>query len=292
MRRARILSLSAFALLVPSASVAQSSLQEIDRLTRVGRTEEARVALMEWWEDDRADAPRADRQRALWLRGRLTVDPVQAELDFRRLLVTYPRGQFTPDAVLRLAQGAYSTGNRAQAEEYVALLRRDYSRSRARETADEWFAAAGPLPPAGDVATPTPTERSRAGQTPGESRPSERLPEGRTENPPTRRTDTTPRATDTDRTPPGADVENESANYSVQLGAFGEADRAIAVFEEVVTRGVEARIVRVEGSVFTHVRVGRFVARDDAVAVLEELTEMGINAALVRDDRMETPIRD
>ena len=45
----------------------------------MGRTEEARAALVEWWDGDREDAPRRDLQRGLWLRGRLTVDPVQAD---------------------------------------------------------------------------------------------------------------------------------------------------------------------------------------------------------------------
>jgi cell division septation protein DedD len=76
-------------------------------------------------------------------------------------------------------------------------------------------------------------------------------------------------------------------NYSVQLGAFVDQDRALALFEEVRARDIDVRLVQVDGSQFTHVRVGRFAQRSAAVDLLEELTALGISAALVRDDREE-----
>jgi len=81
-------------------------------------------------------------------------------------------------------------------------------------------------------------------------------------------------------------------NYFVQLGAFADEERAMSLYEAVAAEGVDARVVRVAGSQFTHVRVGRFAERAAAVELLEELTSRGINAALVRDDRAESPIRD
>jgi cell division protein FtsN len=80
-------------------------------------------------------------------------------------------------------------------------------------------------------------------------------------------------------------------NYFVQLGAFADEERAMAVFDEMSGSGIEVRVVRVEGSRFTHVRVGRFAQRESAVEVLDELTRQGISAALVRDDRPERVIR-
>lgn len=241
----------------------QSSLERVEQLTRLGRAEEARVELMEWWNGDRADASRRELQRGLWLRGRLTVDPVQAELDFQRLTVLYPSGQFTADAILRLAQSAFATGHEAAARAYVATLARDYPRTDAREAADAWLASAGPVPPAGDT--------------------------------PTRVIEDAPRV-DEERVEAAEDVPEADAepvmNYYVQLGAFADEERAFALFEEVQEAGVEVRVVRVEGSLFTHVRVGRFVEREDAVDKLDELTAAGIGAALVRDDRAEETIRD
>lgn len=251
---------------------AQTELERVERLTRMGRTESAREALMAWWEDERPDASRRERQRALWLRGRLTVDPVQAELDFRRLIVLYPSGPFTADALFRLAQASWAMGDEAAAREYVATLSRDHRRSDARRDAEAWLDDAGPLPPPGDV----PTRETAAAET-QTTRPSDRVEQRPVEVPPTET------AAESD--------ETAAMNYYVQLGAFGEEARAHAVFDEVSARGIDVRIVRVSGSNFTHVRVGRFADREDAVERLEELTEQGISAALVRDDRAEERIR-
>jgi cell division protein FtsN len=77
----------------------------------------------------------------------------------------------------------------------------------------------------------------------------------------------------------------------VQLGAFAEETRAVALFEEMRSAGIDVRIVRVEGSRFLHVRLGRFVERAAAAAELERLTTSGISAALVRDERSEQLVR-
>lgn len=265
-RDGRVLVVSAFvaafffALTLPVA--AQSALEEVERLTRLGRTEEARAALSDWWEGDRSRASRRDLQRGLWLRGRLTVDPVQAELDFQRLAVLYPSGDFTPDAILRLAQAAWAMGDEEAARRHMETLERDYPRSSALERGREWMADAGPLPAADQrlAGTEAPPPRTPAPTPPAEAR--ER------------------------RAAPAA----QSGSYSVQLGAFAEVERARALYDEVRGEGVEARIVRVQGSNFTHVRVGSFAQRAAAVELLDELTAMGINAALVRDERPERPI--
>lgn len=276
-----------FSGLAPAATSAQSTLERVEELTRFGRTEEARVTLMEWWDEERPDASRRDRQRGLWLRGRLTVDPVQAELDFRRLTVLYPSGQFTPDALLRLAQASWAMGNEQEARNYVSTLERDHPRSDARDRARIWLASAGPLPPAGDTPTPASSRIAERGtaEAPPASTPDRTPP---TAEPPV----ATGNAPITGSDDAGDDTPAAVMNYYVQLGAFGEPERAMALYEEVVSQGVDARVVRVVGSRFTHVRVGRFANRAEAVEVLEALTADGVNAALVRDDRPEEPIRD
>jgi cell division septation protein DedD len=261
----------------PAPISAQSSLEAVERLTRLGRTEEARAALLEWWDNGRDDAPRRELQRGLWLRGRLTVDPVQAELDFQRLALLYPSGQFTPDAVLRLAQASWAMGDEAEARRYLETLERDYRRTDAWEQAQEWIADAGPLPPPGD--TPT------------------RVIESRDEDETKSATDevaadsTVADPVEADQTTVAIDTAEADPvmNYFVQLGAFADDERALKLYEEVVARGIDVRVVRVEGSQFTHVRVGRFAERSAAVELLEELTAQGIRAALVRDDRAEHP---
>lgn len=262
----------ALALLVGLAApaAAQSPLEQVEQLTRLGRTEEARTALAAWWEAEGTEASRRDMQRALWLRGRLTVDPVQAELDFQRLVVLYPSGPFTADALLRLAQASWALGDEAAAREYVATLERDYATSDARERAVRWLADAGPVPPREDgSARAAEGERTTTARRPG---PTVRQPES------------APR--------PSEAAAPSGMHYYVQLGAFTEAERAVALHDSVRAEGVDVRVVRVDGSQFIHVRVGRFVEREDAVELLEALTERGISAALVRDDRAETRVRN
>ena len=254
----------------PTPLAAQSGLEQVERLTRLGRTDEARVALLEWWDDERVDASRRELQRGLWLRGRLTVDPVQAELDFQRLALLYPSGQFTPNAVLRLAQASWAMGDEPAARRYLDTLQRDHRRSEAWEKAQEWIADAGPLPPPGD--TPTRSlepaqENSEVTQRDASAQDSTVVVEREKEDEP--------------------EPASSAMNYSVQLGAFVDQDRALALFEEVRARDIDVRLVQVDGSQFTHVRVGRFAQRSAAVDLLEELTALGISAALVRDDREE-----
>ena len=254
---------------------AQAGLEAVEQMTRLGRTEEARAALLDWWDNERDDASRRDLQRGLWLRGRLTVDPVQAELDFQRLALLYPSGQFTPDAVLRLAQASWAMGDESDARRYLETLERDYRRSDAWERAQEWIVDAGPLPPPGD--TPTrpaePTDEVADVDTP-ESTAQDSIAVEQSEDQP----EETEEAT-----------AEPVMNYFVQLGAFADKERAVALYEDARGQDIDVRVVQVDGSQFTHVRVGRFADRTAAVELLEELTAQGISAALVRDDRTERP---
>ena len=252
--------ISVFVVLVVTGAagpvLAQSGLEEVESLTRLGRADEAREALTEWWEGDRAGASRRQLQRGLWLRARLTVDPFQAELDFQRLTVLYPSGQFTPQAVLRLAKSSFAMGDEEEARRYVATLVRDYPRSEARSDGEAWLSAAGPVPPPGDTPRQAVEEEE-----------------------------------DVEPEPEEEDIA-AVLNYHVQLGAFADEARAFTLYDEVLDAGVDVRVVRVEGSRFVHVRVGRFADREGAVDRLEDLTAAGINAALVRDDRKEEIVRN
>ena len=260
----------------PKIVSAQSSLEQVERLTRLGRTEEARAVLLEWWEEDRIEASRRERQRGLWLRGRLTVDPRQAELDFQRLALLYPSGQFAPDAVLRLAQASWAMGDEGTARRHLATLERDYPRSEAFERAREWIADAGPLPPRGD--TPTTSD--------GGVQVTEELGLSAVQE----LTVVDPEVDESNAVDDVSEsVDALAMNYKVQLGAFAHHDRAVALYEEVSARGIDVRIVTVDGSQFTHVRAGRFSVRSEAVELLEALAEQGIRAALIRDAREERP---
>jgi outer membrane protein assembly factor BamD (BamD/ComL family) len=71
----------------------------------------------------------------MWLRGLLTVDPEMAELDLRRLVVEYPGGPFSDQALIRLAHGARAQSDDVQALEYLNVVLRDYPESPLRNAA-------------------------------------------------------------------------------------------------------------------------------------------------------------
>ncbi len=90
---------------------------------------------------------REDLEHGLWLRGRLAIDPVRAELDFQRLVILYPNGPYTPQVIHRLAQLAFERGDGDSALRHVQALARDYPTSPSRREAEDWLATAGPPPP-------------------------------------------------------------------------------------------------------------------------------------------------
>jgi len=140
----------AIALLHPAAVAAQQqplTLDNVEELARMGRTESAREALRRWWDRSSSEASRRDAQRALWLRGRLTMDPGEAAIDFRRLVVEYPGGPYSDVALLRLAQAAFAQGDSAQAARDVGRLAQEYPSSAVRREAEAWLASAGSPPP-------------------------------------------------------------------------------------------------------------------------------------------------
>jgi cell division septation protein DedD len=268
-----VLSLSIAAGVIAVVPVEGQALDRVEELVRLGRTADARAVLQEWWNEDRADAPQRDQQRGLWLRGRLTQDPSIAELDFQRLVVLYPSSPYAPEALLRLAQSAHAHGDGAAAERHVATIVRDYPASPVRPEAEAWLRSAGTLPPATEAARPPVSSPPTAGA--GAAQPADTTP-----LPPIRPA--------TPRPPAPADAV---LSWSVQFGAFTDEDRAFALHQELVAAGLAARLVRVEGSGFLHVRIGRFETRPEASQQLQRVTAQGYTAAIIRDDRAEELVR-
>ena len=292
----RLIAVAAFLLapLVAAEGVAAQALDRVEELVRLGRTEDARTVLQEWWTRERDDAPQRDQQRGLWLRGRLTTDPSLAELDYQRLVVLYPSSPYAPQALLRLAQSAHAHGDAADAERHVAAIVRDYPASSVRAEAEAWLREAGTAPPALEAARPSPSpaagDQAPPGQTAqvGSSQPTTSQP------PPTQSTPATPPdgtpgiRPATPRPPAPAD---ERLDWSVQFGAFTDQERAFALHGQLFDAGLAARLVRVAGSGFLHVRIGRFATRAEASQELQRVTALGYTAALVRDDRAEELVR-
>lgn len=242
------------ALAAPSVGAQESGLERAERLARDGRANEARAALVSWWDGAYDEAGRDDQQRALWLRARLTVSPEEAIRDYQRLVVLYPAGPYADRALFRLAQAAHAMGDGAQARAHVEALARDHPGSAVRQEAEAWLRSAGDAPPAPATGSRAPDQVS--GAPPREAAASAAAPAG---------------------------------PFSVQLGAFGERERAQSVLQEATGAGFAARLVRVDGSPLLHVRVGSFAERDGAQALFERLARAGLQGAVVRDERGERP---
>jgi len=238
------------------------TLDGVEKLIQAGRTEDARDLLTQWWGGGRANASTRDVQRGLWLRGRLTVDPAQAELDYRRLVVEYPGGPYSAEALFRLAQSAWEAGDSTQSAQHVARLSREYPGSRVRADAEAWLAGAGSPPPrpatvADTVRPPSPEPAAAA---------------------------------DTAHAPAPRAASATPPRYAVQLGAFSTDARARALLNRAREAGFEARLVRVPGSRLLHVRVGKFDSSAAADPLMKRLEASGFTAAVIPDADREEPV--
>ncbi len=262
--------------LAPRGLQGQSTLlEQTDSLAAAGEADQARAALSEWWSARADSASRSDLQRGLWLRGLLTVDPRQAELDYQRLVVEYPGGPFTDAALLRLAQAERAEGRPERALAHLRTLVRDYPASPRRLRAQELLpdvekeAAAAA---AGDTAAATPAAPVQAAPpevaSPAAPGAPSRGEKGAPPKPPER---------------PSA----AAGRYAVQLGAFSTPDRARTLLQRATDAGLDPRLVRIPGSGLVRVRVGRFTSQDAADGRVAEIRAQGFDALLVSDADQE-----
>ena len=248
----------AASLLAPGAGTAQT-LDRVDELMREGRVEDARTALVAWI-DANPRPGRQDRQRGLWLRGVLTLDPGQAEINYRQLVLEYPGGPYTDQALLRIGTALALRGDLLEAEANFRDLERDYPGSPARLEAVDWLrrnasALSEARRAAGRAATDAPSPAR-----------SER------------------RAGAGDRTEPAG-----TGDYTAQVGAFTTLEGARTLAERVREAGYTPRIVTVAGSDFVRVRVGRFPTADEARPLIARLLAAGFEAGLGTGAERERP---
>lgn len=115
-----------------------ASLGEVEAFMAQGQVWEARETLETWWTTRFSSSSRSDRERGIWLRGKLTVDPSMAELDFRRLVLEFPGGPYTDDALFRLGLSAELRGELRDAQTSFEALVRDYPASPRVPEAERW----------------------------------------------------------------------------------------------------------------------------------------------------------
>jgi len=272
------------------------SLDRAEDLARAGRTEEARGMLLRWWDLVRPTASRRDVERGLWMRGRLTVDPAQADLDYRRLAIEYPGGRYSDEALLRIAQSAHARGAPDAAALALRRLRSENPSRTVRRETEDWLARVGPLPePVVDADRLDAAAADGAGVTraPTPARPRTETVVTRAPDPVPSIPDSLPAVVPARETAASAAQTAESptrAVYAVQLGAFSNPEGARRVLETLVASGGEGRLIRLEGSPLVRVRTGRFATRDDAAALARSLAGRGFAVVVVRNADQERPV--
>jgi hypothetical protein len=208
---------------------------------------EARVGLESWWTVRFSGASRADRQRGIWLRGKLTVDPSMAELDYHRLVLEFPGGAYSDDALFRLALSAEERGDLREAQKLFEELLEDYSVS----------------PRAGEARVWLNSHREQIAALPQEEDP------------------------EAERPVPEGTRPLETGSFSVQVGAFRSLDRARALVDQMEEAGMDPRIVRTPGNDLARVRLGRFESRDRAEALAREVERRGFEVTIATDASLE-----
>lgn len=312
MIRASVVAWSAAGLLCLAAQGAERlgaqepGLDTVASLSAEGRVSEARGALQSWWDARWPEASDRERQRALWLRGNLAVDPSAARRDYTRLALEHPGGRHSADALLRLAQGEDVAGRVTTAARHYQQLLREYPDSPHRLEARRWLdehreevarareegraraeerTAAEPAP---EEAPAAPDEEELAPDE-ASAAPAEEEPAREEE----------PAAPDEERAD-AADEEEPAAEetggggggtVSVQLGAFSSVERARTFVRSARDEGITGlRLVRVQGSDLIRVRAGRFPSRESASSLRSRIEERGFSTAVVTDADQESPV--
>ena len=215
-----------------------------------GRTEEARAVLVEWWDRGRPTAPRSEREHGAWLRALLTVDPEQARIEYRRLVVEFPGGRYAAPALTRIARIAEASGDTAGARSAWEALLREHSGSAPASLARERLAAySGGSGSAGGA---------NVAETPGGT-----------------------------RNEPSVPATDRALDHAVQLGAFSSVGRARELVERARAAGLTPRLVTVPGSDLIRVRLGRFADEPEAESLAGRARSLGFDALVVGEASRE-----
>ncbi len=249
-------------------AVAQQRLDVVDSLASAGRADEARVALESWWANQRVGSGRRERQRSLWLRAILTADPRLAGLDFQRLVLEFPGGSYSDEALVRLGLISSAGGDFPRAARYFQTLVTDYPRSPQRRRAQEWLAEnlgaieEAALTAEAEVQAGVELQAGAADADAREPEPS-----------------------------PPFQAETVSNRYAVQVGAFESEERARRLVASINASGFRARIVRIPGSSLLRVRIGAFLDRSGAVELMDRVRRRGHEATIAVDVAEEEPMQ-
>jgi cell division protein FtsN len=181
-----------------------------------------------------------------------------AGLDLQRLVLEYPGGSHSDEAMLRLGLISAAAEDLPGAAGYFRSLVTDYPRSTQRRQAEEWLSEHEVAVEEAEAAV---REEETAVREAAAADADAREPEV---NSPER-------------------AETVSPRYAVQVGAFESEERARSLLAAVNASGFQARIVGVLGSVLVHVRIGTFFDRPRADELMVRVRRRGHEATIAVD---------
>lgn len=255
-----------------------------------------------------------DYAEAIYWRAVLAGTAADAEMDYRRIVVDYPRSTRVEDALIRLAQLEIARANYDGALRHLNLLVTDYPQSPSRARAGYWMARAlfekndlrGGCTTTADALARTTEDDAElrnqitylnqrcAGVSLAEPVPTPPVvpPVPATESvtvvqPEERPTPINkPRSVEPskiDNLPvvkPSAEPASGKTVYSVQIAAYNVKSQAIAMVARLKRRGYEARV---DGTAAPfRVRIGNYVTRSQASAVQRSLKAKQITGFVVQ----------
>ena len=269
---------------------AQESLDAVDSLALAGRADEARTVLESWWVSERVRSSRRDRQHGLWLRAILTVDPRMASLDFQRLVLEYPGGSYSDEAMLRLGLISTAAEDLPRAAEYFRTLVSDYPRSPRRRQAEEWLSDHSVVVEEAEAEAAARGAEAAAREAAAVAREAATGASSDAAADPSAASDAATDVQEPEVDSP-ARAEIPWRRYAVQVGAFESEARARSLLAAVNASGFDARIVRVPGSPLVRVRIGAFPDRTGAAELMNRVRRRGHEATIAADVADEEPMR-
>ena len=237
--------------------------QEADLLDRAeaaadrGETLVARDLLSRWERESEGSASVEERARGWFLKARLTEDAERAEVLYIRVVIEGSSTRYADDALLRLAQYSFVSGDHSKAIEYLGKLRRDYPTSEHGPDALLWIARTASAQGDGQRACQA-AEQGLKEVAPIDTALARALAEAR------------------------RDCGGVAGRYTVQVAALHDALAAQRLAQDLLDQDYTAWILNATPSdPLYRVRVGRSLTEEAAQDMLRRLEEAGFSPFLV-----------
>jgi cell division septation protein DedD len=266
-------------------TAADSVIQRARRLGAQGREAEGRRVIDSVLKAISPDSPAF--AEALYARASLATTAVDAERDYRRLLIEAPLSSRAEDAMLQLAQLLQARGDRRGASDHLQKFMLTYRDSPARprvalslvrllfDLGPQQQARACEALRMGREAIPTESLELRNQLEFYAPRCAAVVAEAPATTTPVDSTTATPPTATSTTAPAVAPPAAAASFYSVQLAAYNSREPAMNLANLLVERGLEARV---DGTVAPfRVRVGKYATRADAVKAAADLKAQGHN---------------